>query len=260
MLTYQGGGVLESVKVTPVFYNSQVLYQKEITTFLKALVSTVGAHTENQFMNFLGHEYSTAQQRIKYGQVLQPYVGRNTAMPATTREVELYLVELITKKKVAYPVPGNIYAVHFPPGVTNIAFNVSSDGVRSGVSCVDWCAANTGFEWNGIMINYYMVPDPATCGCSIWEYIDGADPLGDLKSTEINISHEVAELITDPVQLGNGADAWRDGQGNQIGDYCAYYVGTEGVTLGDGKKYFIQHEYSNPLGICVAPAIPTLAV
>jgi hypothetical protein len=64
-------------------------------------------------------------------------------------------------------------------------------------------------------------------------------------------SHEVSEAITDPE-----LNAWYTGQGNEIGDLCAYIYGTNTWDSGkanqmwNGHFYELQKEFDNHAGSC----------
>jgi hypothetical protein len=137
---------------------------------------------------------------------------------------------------------------------SNVFFLMTPDGVGS---CFDsfsdvctttangYCAYHSDFtDSSGERVIYANEPYNATItGCD-----SGSSPNSDDADAELNtISHEHNEAITDP--FGDGW--WRDSDGQENGDLCAWNFGNPVTPGGDynqlinGNHYWLQQEWSN---------------
>jgi len=135
---------------------------------------------------------------------------------------------------------------------TNMFFLLTPDGVGS---CFDgfsnqcttnvYCAYHSSFtDSSGEPVIYANQPYDATInGCD-----PGSSPNNDDADADLNtISHEHNEAITDP--FGDGW--WRDSDGEENGDLCAWNFGNPVIPGGDfnqvinGHHYLTQEEFSN---------------
>jgi outer membrane protein assembly factor BamB len=138
------------------------------------------------------------------------------------------------------------------------------DASSSACAFTQYCAYHSYFQTNaGQNVIYANMPYTGTAlnGCGI-----SASPNNDLDAdSTINVlTHEQIEAVTDPL-----LNAWYDGQGNEIGDKCAWNFGN--INL-DGNLanaqwhnnfYLVQQEWSNADSGCVisfALAKPTNAL
>lgn len=138
------------------------------------------------------------------------------------------------------------------------------DASSSSCAFTQYCAYHSYFQSNaGQNVIYANMPytGSALNGCGT-----SASPNNDLAAdSTINVlTHEQMEAVTDPL-----LNAWYDGQGNEIGDKCAWNFGTTNL---DGNLanvqwhnnfYLVQQEWSNAGGGCVlsfAQAKPTTAL
>jgi fibronectin type 3 domain-containing protein len=166
-------------------------------------------------------------------------------------------------------VNGMLYVIHFPTSVsvqfggdnTNLLCG-GADGTHLGSIVTDWaCAYNKsgpGFEWNGNVVHYAVMPDQTGLGCqqgdaakdSFCHYQHAPTPLDDNMVTE---SHEIGEAMTDPHYFdssNNYVQGWVDvGDGNcgQIGDICN---GEPTTTTGAKGTISVQMMWSNSAGRC----------
>jgi hypothetical protein len=127
-----------------------------------------------------------------------------------------------------------------------------SDGTSSSCAYTAYCAYHGYFGSTSTPTIYANQPyaDPASC------YAGGqTDPNGDIPSdANVNVaSHEITEANTDPE-----LDAWWDsGNGEEIGDLCAWTFGTNSWDSGranqmwNGHFYELQKEYDNHTSACV---------
>jgi hypothetical protein len=135
-----------------------------------------------------------------------------------------------------------------------LLFTSSNEGqcFASGSSCSynNYCAYHTFFT-NGLgqTVIYGNEPYGNLNVCQIpGAPSPNSNPAADAAATAA--SHELTEAITDPL-----LNAWFDSSGAEIGDECAYFYGFAGYGSGstagneqwDGKRFFLQTEYSNVL-------------
>lgn len=123
-----------------------------------------------------------------------------------------------------------------------------------------FCAFHWFTRINGQYVLYANMPyvgtDLSACGdqSATGQLYPG--PNGDADAdSEISVtSHEQFETITDPIDNITAYTGWRDLQGYEIGDKCAYYYGPLGadggnVTVG-ADRYLVQQEWSNAAHYC----------
>ena len=138
----------------------------------------------------------------------------------------------------------HVYAVFFPPQVETRG----SDGTSSDN---DFCAYHQAFRSGKGTIVYADQPfDQSNCG-------SGQTPNGssDVDNELGNLSHEIIEAMTDPV---NTPRAWDDKTGNEIADLCALTFGrplgytrrsdpggSEYNQVINGGRYYLPQEFSN---------------
>lgn len=233
-LVYYGGPVIQNVNVIPIYYSAS-LNQAAITTFYSALVAP------NTYFGLLAQYHTTSpKQTIGFGTVGTPYVS-TTAPPATLTDAQIQtqLTTWISAGVVPAPTSANnnYYVIHFPSGVS-----ISSGGT----SCVDWCGYHGTFTLNGVYVFYGVIPDMSAASCSCW----GSSKL--LDNVFSVSSHELFETVTDAAvgvaccyapPLG-----WYSQAKGEIGDICAWQQAS--VTLGDGKNYVVQKQWSDVAGAC----------
>ena len=141
------------------------------------------------------------------------------------------------------------YAIHFAPGIT-------IDDGSGALSCQIFCAYHgtlrnpTSNSASVPYIYYGIMPDMGG-GCA--SGCGSSTTFNNLCSVS---SHELAEMITDPaVGLAFSLAAplaWYDNTNGEVADICN---GQQGTTIGsDGATYFIQKQWSNKAGVCLANA------
>jgi hypothetical protein len=236
-LTYYGGPVVQSVHVTPVFWNSKVEYQSNLAAFYDAIVT--GAE-----MTFLSaYSTSSPKQTIGSGSHGTAFVDTQTATSVTDAQVQSRLASLFTAGSLPKPTNNNYYPVHFPAGVS------ISDG-SGNTSCVQFCAYHGTFTYNGQDVYYGILPDVGQSGCA-----GGCGGSTVLNNATSVASHEFAETVTDPAvglaQTYGPPLGWYNKTYGEIGDICNGQQTT--ATLGDGKSYTVQKLWSNASNACVTP-------
>jgi hypothetical protein len=237
-LSYFGGPVVQNVDVHPVYWNSKVEVQSNLTAFYGAIVT-------GTVMSFLS-QYSTTtpKQTIGNGTSHAAFVDTQTATTLTDAQVQSYLIAAFNSGKLPKPNNNTYYPIHFPAGVS-IALD-SAD-----VSCVQFCAYHSTGVFNGQDFYYGVLPDLGQAGCN-----GGCGGSTLVNNSTSVASHEFCEMITDPAvglaTVFGPPLGWDDrANGEEIGDLCNGQQAT--AVLGDGKSYTVQREWSNKAGRCTTP-------
>lgn len=159
----------------------------------------------------------------------------------------------------------HLYVVYLPKGVEDC---MSSKAEENGGSSHNCTANYVSAQSSYCAYHSYVTPAPtdspllyAVIPYSIWNSATGigcngfpdapnSDPAVDYSASEV--SHEIAEAITDPEGSLPSGHGWMDKSGNEIGDLCAYTYGPLHGALGqrsdvtlNGSRYLIQQEFSN---------------
>jgi hypothetical protein len=168
------------------------------------------------------------------------YVDNATGTTLTDAQVQAELTRLINAHLIPAPTANTYYPVHFPAGVSI----TDSAGNKS---CVIFCAYHGTYSLNGVNVNYGVIPDQGggcAGGC-------GANAVQANNLTSVS-SHELVEATTDPAvglaTVYGPPLAWYNANKGEIGDICNGQQAT--VTLGDGKSYVVQKEWSNAANSC----------
>jgi hypothetical protein len=227
-LNYYGGPVLSSVDVIPVYWNSSVAYQTELNAFYAAFPTSELFEMLSQYSG------------IGTGSRGAPFVSSQTSTTLTDAQIQSALSSMIQAGQISTPTSNTYYPLHFPSGVSITA----SDGTKS---CVTWCAYHSTFKYNGVDVNYGVIPDQGggcAGGC-------GANSQRFNNLTSVS-SHEMVEAITDPgVGLATSYSsplAWYDPNNGEIGDICNAQQAD--IIMKDGSVYTVQREFSNSDSNC----------
>ena len=265
------------VTITPVFwaptgYSFPGTYKSVIDGYIANLAAASGTNgnvfsvADEYYQNLTGTN-ATISYHVTAGVELDPtdaYPAEGTSYPAScTPEAGFSLTACVTDSALQTEVQSvltahsltaddsHIYMVFFPPnvqtcmGTTYSLSNCSYSGSGSGGS---YCGYHSAFfpGAGSEPALYANMPYPPLNGCS-----GGEAPSGNAEAdAEISIiSHEANETITD------WANAWRDANGYEDGDECAYTYGNPlgGSIAGgtafnqviNGHDYYTQDEFSN---------------
>lgn len=229
-LAYYGGPVLKNVHVIPVYWNSSVAYQANLNSFYGDFTSS-----SSTMYNSLLTQYSG----IGAGTIGTPFVDAGGTGNLTDAQIQSHLTGLFNAGKLPKPDANTYYPIHFPSGVNITA----SDGTKS---CVEWCAYHGTYVYNGVNVNYGIIPDQGgSCagGCG-----GNSQRVNNLTSVS---SHELVEATTDPaVGLASTYSpplAWYNSTYGEIGDICNAQQAT--ITA-NGHSYVVQKEWSNASSAC----------
>jgi hypothetical protein len=221
-LTFNGGSILESVKVYTIFLGdywnkNPGIAPDDINKFFQYILTSA-------LMDQL-KEFNTNGYTIGHGSLLGTTTITNTSVPLaiTDGQIQHILEQAILDHTVPPPDANTLYFIYLPDGVKVSAFG--------GSNCTEFCGYHDDFNSNPV-IYYAVMPYPGCPGC-----IGGLNPFDALTSTS---SHELVEAITDPVP-GQG---WYDNTDNEeIGDLCAWKTKKVGA-------YTVQLEWSNSARSC----------
>src|SRR5206468_1803500 len=114
--------------------------------------------------------------------------------------------------------------------------SVSSTYTSCGGAAVRYCAYHDFFTSGANAVKYSVQPYPNCGGCQTGGW-------SDVQNQEHFVAHETREAVTDP-QI----NAWRDSNGDEADDKCAW---TPTPFFGTGG-YGYQYEWSNAANDCVA--------
>ena len=251
-LTYQGGPVLQNVRVVTVFWGSGVQFTGTGAQSLNAFYTAV---VQSGYYDWL-KEYNTTSPAQKIGRgsfggsYNFPATGLSTSLQDT--DIQTELGKMIDAKSVPAPDANTLYAIHFAPGISI----TMSDG---SASCSVFCAYHGSFAHGGMNIYYAVNPDQGgSCagGC-------GGDKSLFNNATSV-ASHELVEATTDP-EVGQNNLAWYNSSQGEIGDICnaqqckPAVSGQPATVTTCPTMYIVQNEASNSHGACIAQD-PTLVV
>jgi len=269
-LTYQGGPVIGSVKIIPVFFrdslNLSLVTQNmdEIVQYYRMIVNSTFMTALSEYNvggTMIGKGVVTKRRHVKFRYEFNEVVQ--------TSRIHHKLSEYFDQGLLPAPQENvdEVYALHFPPGMI---IQDSADKSKS-ANAVDgnWCGIHGSFKYQSAALNgnrtevYFMIlpdfNDLAKSGCASLNGNDG------LFST---ISHEIAETVTDP-QVGifnrgdmdqssgqrKGKISWYGNSGGgEIGDWCngqLYYLNMYNARSGSMEPRAVQAQWSNQLNSCV---------
>ena len=241
-------------------------YESLINRYFGDVAAASAAHSTSDV-----YSVATQYSSIQYHSVVGGQYVDHHALPANGCDdgVDSYC---LTDQQLQDEIQNVLTAKGWHGGLSNMFFLMTPVGVGS---CVDafsgicstnyFCAYHNDFvNTNGEDVIYANEPyEGQLGGC---DGNNGLIPPGpgfgfpndqDSDTTINTISHEHIEAITDPLGTAWYAD---DGNGDEIGDLCAYYYGPKAGTAANGQPYSqkingndysLQEEYSNIDGGCV---------
>ncbi|KAJ3330832.1 hypothetical protein HDU76_004750 [Blyttiomyces sp. JEL0837] len=242
---YEGGAVISSAEVRPLFWGNNVLYTDRLPAFYGAVVNSVQFDMLSQ--------YNTPTQSIKRGTLGPSATLQNPSINATLnfdRDIVPYLLTQFQTGTLPLPTQSTYYPIHFPPNI-----KVTLDNY--GTTCQELC----GFHWTvDITQAQYGIYNLAGANkISKYVYVGilsdltgncgkGCGGNADIFNNVCSIaSHELIEFVTDP-NVGdlNAPLGWNDDTNGEIGDLCELQQG-----ILPGTSYTVQLEWSNKAKACV---------
>jgi hypothetical protein len=220
-LIYNGGSLIQNVKVFTVFWGSDWNSSSAFTTLMNNINGFFTDILKSSLLDQLS-EYSTTSATIGYGSLIGT---KNITKGAPTT--------VIADSEIQTALSGWIADGTVPPWDANtLYFIYTGNGVKVTMGGSSSCSSFCGYHDSIGNNNYYAVmPFPSCAGC-----LGGLSILDALTGTS---SHELCEAITDPVP----PTGWYDNTNGEIGDICAWKFKKIGV-------HNVQLEWSNKKKKC----------
>ncbi len=248
LLKYNHGTVIAIPRVTSVLWNylANPDDPNDIPTMLEKFLPDL--LTSDWCAGF--SEYRTNHEAgVNTNQPIRKgfFVGQKTIFPqsgnttVTDDEIQQTLIANIQNGSLPAPHKGNlgnnqsVYLISFPPGYT-----VDATSIGNGMSCSSFCGYhNSVLEPNsGITVAYAVLPrcDLNSCG-----FVDSDI----VKSFEVVVSHELAEIITDPIV----PEGWDNDPIVEVADICENESAGQ-ITVGN-NTWSVAKLWSNRKRGCV---------
>ncbi len=275
-LTYQGGPVLHANRTHVIFWDpagSGLSFDPGYMALVQQFLADVAADshmTTNEYA-VIG-EYGDRVGPAAYASTYAGSVLDTDVLPANgctePAQIGPGWSDCLTDAQLEEELEHELGADRLPAGGDNIYFIVTPSGLGScedasssacalGGPQTGYCGYHSSTDSDTL---YAVIPYNAVAGhCQSSNPRPNASTADPALST---ISHEQAEMITDP--LGN---AWTDTDGDEIGDVCLNdfgpALGGAGASAWDesinGHHYWLQELYSRIRGRCVARVAPDMA-
>jgi hypothetical protein len=242
-LTYWGGPVVTQATSYTVYVNcpdraaacwgngtlgpTEFLRDLSRSDFMNIVREYTGVEAKNKFLvSGMRTQASFTNNRATLQQIFQ-ILSDAVTTTGSSGYTTIYHVFLPQGTEMCIS-PGNCYSPSDPASWTFCAFHGS---------------VNFGPSRH---VLFTVEPYQGVAGCSI----PGQTPHGLIDATASTLAHELFETITDP-----DLDGWSNGLfGYEISDLCSSFGSNQ---LLNGRRYFIQSEYSNKLHMCTdrVPAV-----
>jgi len=204
------------------------------------------------YVSNLAREYNDSQGRIGGGRFVRALAAPGRPGDVVRDpEIRTQIESLILHGQLPAGGPNNAFFVYLPPRVTAISF----DGAVSchGQSGDCFCGYHGWYIGNNNLPRFYAVipdlsSDPGRCGGPF-------DPVGD---RTVAVSHELAEMITDPSTISwySNPGTNQDGKsvgGQEIGDVCNGHDRNDHANVFSNATthgFWVQCEWSNRQNAC----------
>src|SRR6266581_4457885 len=218
-LSWHGGNIMSSVKVTPIFWGpnwGSTDFTKDkmtgLQTFYMDIRNSRYAHTSDEYTDANG----VVTDNITYAQYLMDL----SPAPSRGNRVSPILAEVC--KLITSPSPNGYYPVYV-------------DRPRGSAGFCAWHSAGyCGATPVQFAFFFNLDGDP---GCDPEDNSSGhSQGLAALANVT---AHEISEARSDPASPG----AWYDSRGAENGDKCAWTFNVPSVTFSNGTKWKLQGEW-----------------
>ncbi|HEX2249144.1 MAG TPA: hypothetical protein VHH32_02290 [Gemmatimonadales bacterium] len=235
-LTYWGGPVITRATSYTVYVNcpqrAAVCWGNGTlapSDFLRDL-------NRSDFMNIV-REYTGAEAKGNFVVSAMRTEASFTNNRATLQQIFQILSDAVTTTGASGYTA--IYHVFLPQG-TEMCISAGNCYSPSDPASWTFCAFHGSVNFGATRhVLFTVEPYQGVAGCSI----PGQTPQGLIDATASTLAHELFETITDP-----DLDGWSNGLfGYEISDLCSSFGSNQ---LLNGRRYFIQSEYSNKLHMC----------
>ncbi len=268
-LVYEGGPILQNVKIYAVYWTSNV--DPNVVAQIPQFYTDIASSSYLEWLS----EYNTVGQTSPNGTTNQgfgpgSYGGAFTITPTTTTctgaspctiddtNIKAELAAQISAGTLPAPTtgcdgqPNEIYMFEFPANVT-ITFTLAGGTYTS---CQAFCAYHLNAMINGTYAAYGVLPDLETGPCA--SVCSLTPPAGMNDVTGVH-SHELVEAMTDAhVSIDTSGyiypSAWNSAGCGEIGDECNFQETP--ITI-NGHTWTVQQEWSNRQNNCVVSGTAT---
>jgi hypothetical protein len=238
-LTYFGGPVLTGATSYTVYVNCALPLNP-------ADCWGTGGVSPGRFLSDLNesgyirlvNEYIGVDARGRFP-VQQMRTSAKFANPTTASLQEIYQILANAVARTGSSGYGAIYHVFLRQG-TNVCIDDATCYSPSNPATWAFCAFHGSVNFSdGRHVLFTVEPYQAVDGCRLPEQT----PNGVIDATASTLTHELFETITDP-----DLDGWSNALfGFEISDLCLAFGSNR---LMNGRRYFLQYEYSNKLHLC----------
>jgi hypothetical protein len=278
-VSYGGGPVLTTNRTHVIFWapsRSHVTFDRGYRALVERFLTNVAAasHNTSNVLALTGQYTDSASRPAAYasryagavldtdrlptsGCVEPPATGPGWPVCLTDSQLQAEIERVVQEHKLP-TTRRDVYFLVTPRGLGSCMDAAPTSGCALGGSVNGYCGYHR-FTNDGL-VDYAFIPYNAVPGhCQSSHPRPNGSTADPALST---ISHELAEMITDP-----GGDGWTGGSGNEIGDLCITNFGP--VIGGSGSRrynesiagghYYLQEEWSNASGGCAPRAKPDQA-
>lgn len=242
-LTYWGGPVVTSATSYAVYVNCRERAAVCWGNGTLAPVDFLRDLNRSDFMNIV-REYTGVEAKGKFVASPMRTEASFTNNRATLQEIFQIVSDAVTTTGASGYT--SIYHVFLPQG-TEMCISEGNCYSPSDPASWTFCAFHGSVNFGPTRhVLFTVEPYQGVPGCSI----PGQTPHGLIDATASTLAHELFETITDP-----DLDGWSNGLfGYEISDLCSSFGSNQ---LLNGRRYFIQSEYSNKLHKCTdrVPAV-----
>jgi hypothetical protein len=220
LLTWHGGGVLQTAAVTAVFWGPRWADPSFAADKVVGLDTFYDGYVGSRYA-LTASEYTDANGLFPAALAYEGHVTDTAASPTRPPGTAAVVAEVC--RAIPKPVANGYYPVYADTRRGSAQYcGWHSFGVCAGVP------VQVGF--------FFDVDDDLACDPhdprAIWS--EGLTALANMSA------HELSEAVTDPRRGG-----WYDPSGDENGDKCAWSFGLPFVTLANGSTWKLQGEWSN---------------
>lgn len=250
-LVYHGGPVM---RMTSIAYT--IFWQPS------------GVYMSPTYKTLIDRYFTDVGGSALYGNNTQYYdtggnIVNSASLGGTWTDTAAYPSSTLNVAQVILEILKAIHVNHWSTGITHAFFLYLGKGENMCIIGKDcsfsvFCAFHAGLQLGSGTLLGAVMPYAGTnlSACGPQSVTGSPGPNNDPDAdAEISVtSHEQMESVTDPLDLLPKQVAWRDPQGQEIGDKCNFSFGPVGPDGGNitinGHRYVAQQEWSNAMMGC----------
>lgn len=248
-LIYRGGPVISNAKIYAVMWGNAV--DSATQTGIGGMLASIST---SSYLDLLA-QYRTTTSADDGRSGTQQEIGRGTfagllsiqpsisSLQVTDQQIGAELEHQIDIGVLPRPDGNTLYMAYFPPGLSIDLYGT--------LSCQTFCGYHHSYQSSAYGEIFYGVIADLGGDCSI------ACGYAQTQFEDVTVvtSHELAELVTDPMVEPTASpgypDAWNAESGQEIGDECATEHATT-LSGPSGTSYAVQAEYDNAHQSCAS--------